>query len=273
MQNLIVATDLSERGDRALQRAFHLAADLGAHLTVVTVVDDALPDAVAEAMAQAGAAELSRLVAAQPMAGSVAHQIRVLRGDPALAIAALAAAERTDLLVLGVHRDRPVADLFRETTVERIVRQVGCPVLLVRRPALAPYAAVVAAVDFSPAAAAALRKAAVIAPGARIAAVHALHVPYRGLMPADATGAWLGEAEAAEAAWRRTQALPPALGKVACVEGAIGAVLEDTVRRENADLVALGAHARSGLHNALLGSFAARMIRDAACDLLIARPD
>lgn len=273
MQNLIVATDLSERGDRALQRAFLLAGGLGASLTVVTVVDDSLPDAVAGAMAEAARAELSRLVAALPQAVAVPHEIRLLRGDPALAIAALAAEERADLLVLGIHRDRAVADLFRETTVERIVRQVACPVLVVRRPAVAPYAVVLAATDFSPAAAAALRKAAAVAPDARFVAVHALQVPYRGLMPADAVGPWLGEAEAAEAAWRRTQSLPPALGEVACVEGAIGTVLGDAVRRENADLIALGAHARSGLHTALLGSFAARMIRDAACDLLIARPD
>lgn len=272
MKNLIVATDLSERGDRAVQRAVLLASDLGAGLTIVTVVDDNLPATVAEAMVRAAGAELARVVPTLPLAATVPHDIRVVRGDPALAIAALAAAERADLLILGVHRDRPVADLFRETTMERIVRQVGCPVLLVRRPAVAPYGTVVVAVDFSPASAAAVRKAAELAPGARLAAVHALHVPYRGLMPADAVGSCLGEAEAAEAGWRRMERLPATLGKVALVEGAIGQVLVEAVRTENADLIAVGAHARSGLHNALVGSSAARMMRDAPCDLLITRP-
>lgn len=272
MKHLIVATDLSERGDRALQRAFILASGLGAKLTIATVVDDSLPGSIAETMARAAEAELARIVAAHPLAASVPHEIRVARGDPALAIAALAAAERADLLVLGVHRDRPLADLFRETTMERIVRQVGCPVLLVRRPAVAAYGAVVGAVDFSPASAAALRKAAEVAPGARLVAVHAVHVPYRGLMPADAAGSFIGEAEAAEAGWRQRETLPAALGKVALVEGAIGQVLTDVVRREDAELITVGAHARSGVHNALVGSFATRMMRDAPCDLLIARP-
>ena len=272
MKNLIVATDLSERGDRALQRAFLLASRVGAGLIIVTVVDDSLPDSIAETMARAAETELARIAKAHPLAATVPHEIRVVRGDPALAIAALAAAERTDLLILGVHRDRALADFFRETTMERIVRQVACPVLLVRRPAVSPYGTVVAAVDFSPASAAALRKAAEFAPEARLAAVHAIHVPYRGLMPADAVGSFLGEAETAEAGWRRAESLPEALGKVALPEGAIGTVLTDAVRTEGADLVAVGAHARSGLHNALIGSFAARMIRDAPCDLLIARP-
>jgi nucleotide-binding universal stress UspA family protein len=272
MKNLIVATDLSERGDRAVQRAFLLASRLPASLAIVTVIDDSLPAGIADTMVRAAEAELARIVTAHPLAATVPHEIRVVRGDPALAIAALAAAERTDLLILGVHRDRPVADFFRETTMERIVRQVGCPVLLVRRPAVAPYGTVVAAVDFSPASATALCKAAELAPEARLAGVHAFHVPYRGLMPADAVGSFLGEAEAAEAGWRRTESLPAALGKVALLEGAIGQVLTDAVRSEGADLIALGAHARGGLHNALIGSFAARMIRDAPCDLLIARP-
>lgn len=125
---------------------------------------------------------------------------------------------------------------------------------------------------FLAASAAALRKAAEVAPGARLVAVHAVHVPYRGLMPADAAGSFIGEAEAAEAGWRQRETLPAALGKVALVEGAIGQVLTDVVRREDAELIAVGAHARSGVHNALVGSFATRMMRDAPCDLLIARP-
>lgn len=273
MRNLIVATDLSERGDRALQRGFMLAKTLGASLIVITVVDDALPAAVAEAMTATAKAELSRMVAANPLAASVPHEIRVLRGDPALAIAALAASERADLLILGVHRDRPVADFFRETTMERVVRQIDCPVLLVRRPVIAPYHAIVAAVDFSPAAAASVRKAAEIAAGARLVGVHAFHVPYRGLMPADAVSSFFGDAEAAEARWRRKEALPDTLGKVEIVEGPIGQALNDAVRHEDAELIALGAHARSGLHNAIVGSFTTRMMREAPCDLLIARPD
>ncbi len=273
MTCMIAATDLSERGDRAVQRAFLLAGKAGANLIAVTVVDDSLPADVAAVMVPACEAQLTRLIAAIPSAGTVAHEIRVMRGDAALAVAALSAAERADLLILGLHRARPIADVFRETTMERIVRQVACPVLLVCTPAATPYHGVVAAVDFSPAAAAALRRAHAIAPDAPLVAVHALHVPYRGLMPADTVGAFLGEAEAAEAEWRRTQTLPAGLGKVELIEGSVEPVVSGVLSRTGADLIALGAHARSWLHAALVGSVVARMMREPPCDLLIARPD
>lgn len=273
MTCMIVATDLSERGDRAVQRAFLLADQARATLIVVTVVDDDLPADVAAQMVPASEAQLARVIAAVPGADTVAHETRVMRGDPALAIAALAATERPDLLILGLHRARPIADLFRETTMERIVRQVSCPVLLVSAPAAAPYRGVVVAVDFSPATAAALRRAHALAPEAPLAAVHAFHVPYRGLLPADTVGAFLGEAEAAEAEWRRTQELPTALGKVELIEGSVEQVLTASLSRSGADLLALGAHARTGLHAAVVGSVAARLMREPPCDLLIARPD
>lgn len=273
MTCMIVATDLSERGDRAMQRAFLLAGQAGATLIAVTVVDDDLPADLAGQMAAACEARLAQVIAAIPFAGSVAHEARVLRGDPAPAVAALAAAERADLLILGLHRARSVADLFRETTMERIVRQVACPVLLVSTPAATPYRGVLAAVDFSPAAAAALRRAHVLAPDAPIVAVHALHVPYRGLMPGESIGAFLGEAKASEAEWRRTQTLPAALGKVELLEGGVEQVLAGALSRTGADLMALGAHARGALHAAVIGSLAARLMREPPCDLLITRPD
>ena len=273
MACMIVATDLSERGDRAVQRAFLLAGRAGANLIAVTVVDDSLPADVAAQMIPACEKQLARMIAAVPSAGTVEHETRVLRGDPALAVAALAAAERADLLILGLHRTRPIADLFRETTMERIVRQVACPVLLVSAPAATPYLGVVAAVDFSPASAAALRRAHDLAPDGPLFAVHALHVPYRGLMPADTVGAFLGEAEATEAEWRRTQTLPAGLDNVDLIEGSVDQVLAGVLSRTGADLIALGAHARSGLHAAVVGSVAARLMREPPCDLLIARPD
>ena len=43
MKRLLAATDLSERSDRALQRAVAIAGQHSAALEILTVVEDALP--------------------------------------------------------------------------------------------------------------------------------------------------------------------------------------------------------------------------------------
>lgn len=272
MQNILVATDLSERGDRAVSRAARLARDLGARLLVVTVVDGELPDDIADAYTEGAEAALDRIVAALGKLAKTGYQRHVLRGDPALAIATLAQAEAADLLVIGTHRERPFVDAFRDTTMERVVRQARCPVLIARNPAAGPYRGVVGAVDFSPAAAAALRAAAAIAPKARLCAVHALHIPFKGLMPTETDAPFLREARAAERDWRKSEALPEALDKVEIVEGAVLDVLAEAIRKNGADLVAVGAHAGAGLVTSLLGGFATGLIRNAGADVIVARP-
>jgi len=271
MPIFIVATDLSERGDRAVHRGFRLARARQARLIIATVVDDSLPKALADEFARAAEAQLARVVAASPGSDTVTHEQRTLRGDPAPAVALLCATEGADLLILGRHRPRPIADLFRGTTMERIVAQVGCPVLLACAPAADDYDVIVAAVDFSPSAAAAVKTAAALAPQARLAAVHALHVPYRGLIAPSTAEAFFEEARAAETAWRKAHDLPAQLGRIEPVEGVVDEVVATALVRNGADLLALGAHARAALGDVLLGSFATRILRDPPTDLLIAR--
>ncbi len=272
MKTFIVATDLTERGDRAVRRAFALARLNGARLIVVTVIDDDLPAELSKVYAAGAERVLSEIVAADPDSEAVPHHTRLLRGDPAVSVATLAATEKAQLMVLGIHRHRPFADSVRDTTAQRILRQSACPLLVVRNPVTGPYHGIVAAVDFSPAAAAALRAAAAIAPGVAIAAVHTLHVPFRGLMPQDTAAPFLNEARAAERAWRAEQELPKALGPVDIEEGAGYEVLAAALNRTGADLIALGTHARSGFVTRLLGSFAATMLRDPPTDLILAHP-
>ena len=40
MKRIVVATDMSERSDRAIERALKLASDINARCTVVSIVDE-----------------------------------------------------------------------------------------------------------------------------------------------------------------------------------------------------------------------------------------
>lgn len=272
MQNILVATDLSERSDRAVNRAFHLARELDARLLVVSIIDDNLPKDVMEHYEKAAERALDRIIAANQQAGTVDLEGRILRGDPSVSIATLAQTENAGLLVLGIHRDRLIADTLRDTTMQRVLHQTTCPVLIVRNPSSGPYRSVIGAVDFSPASAAALRAAVRVAPKAKLRAVHALQVPFKGLMPGDVHAPFLREARVAESGWRKTETLPEAAEHVDIVEGSASDVLDAAIREHGADLVAVGAHARTGIVARVLGSLTRSLIREATIDVIVARP-
>lgn len=273
MPRFIAATDLSDRGDRAVHRAILLARDAGARLTVVTVVDDALPLPIARQLVAAAEEELGRIVASFAEAAGSGTEVKVILGDPAQSVAQHAMAENADLLVLGRHRQRPVADLVRQTTAERIVALVNCPVLIVSEPPARPYGSVIEAIDFSPASAAAAARALNFAPDARHSGLHVYHVPYKGLMPGDSVSAFLHEAELAEMSWRKRFGITADALPIRLVEGGIRSELTQALASTKPDLIAVGAHSRSGVSTAILGSVASWLMREPPCDLLIVRPD
>jgi len=271
--SILVATDLSPRGDRAVARTFRMAEALEARVQVLNVVDSALPDEMATRMEAESEALLNRFAENLPQASKVTHGVGTITGDPAAAIVAEAMSH--DLLVLGTHRPRPFMDLFRETTMERIVRTLDRPVLLVRDPADHDYRRVLAALDFAPAASAALRLAATLAPEAELHALHAVHIPYRGFTaPPGAVGTatpFLKDAQEQLRRWRDIEKLPNRLGDVEIIEGPAHGLLLRRVETLDADLLAVGAHGRAGAAPALLGSLANDLIRTPPCDLLVAR--
>lgn len=272
MDALLVATDLSERSDRAVARAFRLAAETGARLVALSVVDAELPEAARGALAEAAEAHLAALPARFPGAAAVSFTPRVVLGDPLRDILREADAAGAALLVLGRHRERPFLDLFRSTTMEKLVRAALLPVLLVREPAVGPYGSVLAGVDLSPASAAALRWAARVAPAASIRAFHAWSIPFKGFLGEEAAARAIRE-EAAEglAAWRAGANLPEAAGRIELIEGAVGAAFRACLASARPDLVAIGAHGRPTLSPTLLGAFTEELLRDPPTDLLVVR--
>lgn len=267
MKTILCASDLSPRSDRAVARAAALARATGARLILVTVLDADLPGRALLALM----AEAERHLGAQ--ATEARAEMRVLHGDAAPEILKTATEAAADLLVLGTHRPRLLADLVMETTAERIVRACACPVLVVVGPPGGSYGSIVAAVDFSPASKAAIRAAAKLAPGVPIHGVHALHVPLRERhgIDSDVGRSFRHVAEAERDRWLAQNGLPRELTGVAIVEGGAHGVLSEAIVRHAAELLTLGAHARSGLHLMTLGSFARDLLRNPPCDLLIAR--
>lgn len=276
MHSILVATDLSHRSDRAVARAFLIAEETGARLTVLAVVDEDLPEAIANAVLEKTRERLSGLCRTLRQKSEVAHEEMVISGDPIRDINRVADEIGADLLVVGRHRIRPFMDLFMSTTVEKIIRVAAVPVLLTCNVVDRPYERAVSAVDLSPASAAALRNARLVAPKASIHAFHAYAVPFRGFIGGDhpsegGRGLFREAAQADLDVWKTGAHLPEDLHDIDLVEAAVGEALRAAVARVKPDFLALGAHGRATLSPTRLGSFTEELLRDPPCDLLIAR--
>lgn len=259
LQHILVAHDLSPEADLALERAAQLARRQGARLTLLHV---AAGDDAAAAQGLLGA----RLAAiALPHA-----ELRLRLGHPAEEIVMQARGLRADLLVLGSHH-RDAAQGFAGTTLEQVLHASPAPLLLaVDRQ---PWRRALAALDFSPCASRALRLAAGLLDAD--AALHAVHIHevaaiHAGDDPADLAF----QSELFDELIEREQAALPAGGAALSHElrqGERTGCLQALLAEQRPQLLALGAHSRSLLAEALLGSLTREVLEQPPCDVLVAR--
>lgn len=141
---LLVPLDGSPVAETALPVAADIASTTGARLLLAQAVPtvtalalgtswDVLPGNVEE-VAQATADAYLRETAAKLAAQGVQATTVVLRGDPAGQLLETAASENTDLIVMATHGRTGLRRFLLGSVADRILRDAGRPVLLVRPP-------------------------------------------------------------------------------------------------------------------------------------------
>lgn len=277
---LMLATDLSARCDRALDRAVQLAGQWGAELVAMTVVEQPrMPDQVLDWLAQesdAGGERIARRVLQRELGRfDVQARVELAKGDVVEAIRGRAQALGCPLAVTGMARDEPFGRLFTGSTGEALARS-GPPLLLVvRERAHEPYESILVATDFSEASRPAFLAALRLFPAARIVLYHAYAAPFSGMV-ADAAersvavGREQGEAPAFLAASGLTPEERQRV-KVVVETGALELMLARYVRRHEVQLAVIGNRGRSGIADMLLGSSATKLLQWLPCDTLLVR--
>lgn len=149
MNKILIATDLSPRSDRALDRAVSLAQQHRAHLFVTHIVDEDLPASVADKLKAAADQVIREHLASLRAAKGLAIEVKVVFGKDFADILQQAQDEEVDLIVVGMHREDAFKDMFLGTTVERVLRKGDFPALVVKNRVHRPYKRVVVAIDFS----------------------------------------------------------------------------------------------------------------------------
>lgn len=205
-------------------------------------------------------------------------------------LVSLAAVERADLLVLGTHQ-RTRLERAWQGSVSHLALQLA-PMAVASVPfeeardaavvAVPPIRRVLACTDFSRLGDSAIGHAcSVLATGGEVIALHV--IPVWPPLPSAARAedaANLVTAEERKAALGRLEAAIPGDGggrgitfrSEIAVGGRVAPVICRIAERENADLICLSSHGRSGVTRAVLGSVAGGVIAQSRRPVLVVRP-
>jgi nucleotide-binding universal stress UspA family protein len=288
-KRILCPIDLTPESDESLRYGIALAKAYNAKLFVFNCVDRYAVGGLRERehirqLLDTAVRKHLRL----PTSADFVWENLVVDGDPKTAIAQEAAERRIDLVVMRSRR-RPYAAALLGSTAESVCRTAPCPVMITH-PREQDWAGVstnevglqrvLVSYDFSSDSELALSYGLSLAQEYQ-AEVHMLHVlPIRSFRPAAPEIAFLphgADNGFREAAGRLQSSLPPEARVWCDVKHAVreGHPYREVLAyadEQNIDLICMGASGTGFGMRALFGSNADRVLRQAPCPVLIARP-
>jgi nucleotide-binding universal stress UspA family protein len=284
--NLLIATDLLPKSERALQRGSALACSLDADVSLLHVVaaDQPLEEGVKQRTEHA-LKRMRELVRPLPWpVRSAAHTLVRVGTPPWRTIVETITTLRADLTVLGAHEMRGKADRLATalgtTLAARVLAARVSPTLIVREPVAHPYRRVLLALDMSSNADSAIRavESLVLTPEADASVLHAFDTPYFGAvehldrgkgMSARYRSLWQSQATVSvRALLRRASSNFTRYGIQIEDEPPARAILS-AVNHQEPDLLVMGTSGRGPWRRAFIGSVANEVLNRAWCDVLI----
>ena len=283
MQRIMMATDFSERSDRALRRAVLLAQAHGAILDVVHVVDDDRSPRIVEHETADARYLLHELSQTLRSVDGIRSETAVLLADPFEGIVKATLERLPDLLVIGPHRRHILKDAFVGTTAERTIRSVECPVLMVNGPPVGPYRHIMLTTDFSDNARQAMRRFLALSLEARsrhsilhVFDVLALRMGLSGSLPEEDRNFYITKQDAE--ARREMAKFTGGIGKqpmnvaVRYLETTEAAEIHKAADELGADLIVLSTQGKGTLARIVLGSVTQQVLQTASVDVLAIPP-
>ena len=277
-KRLLVATDLTPACDRALDRGLQLARAWGAELHVLHVIprtgDISPREWLLDApwVARADPAEAVKKAILRDLGQSSrdpAVTIHVAVGSAGEAIMDIVAEHGCDLIITGTSRNISLRRLVLGSTAEQLIRKARVPVLVVRERVHGAYPAIIAATDFSVAAAEPFETAVHLFPQVPVVLFHGYHIPFSGILINDQIRQefqQLGEKAARE--FLKRVGLPADFPRIVR-HGDPDELLADHLDENGPALVVVGTHGSSGFFDEALGSMAQRIITRVLSDVLV----
>lgn len=185
LTSVVVPTDFSEGAHQALERVLHLPLGPKSKVTLLHVLPADIPGKLRkEAIAEAERSLEKTLARAHQLAlrqGLAPSQFvaDVVEGDPAQQVIKRAHTVEAEVICIGRHGRRSLANLLIGSTARKVVKLGDVPVLLVRNPPVDAYRRALIAVDLSRGTPAQLKAAKPYVEEAMdLEVMHASSVPY-----------------------------------------------------------------------------------------------
>lgn len=282
-RKILLATDLSSQGDRALDRAAQLARQWDAQLTIVHAVE---PEPANSAWRELDAPSWRRPPDAR---GAIERGIRrdlredvanltvlVEDGPPAQVILDVAEREGCDLVILGAARDGAFGATLRRSVVEQVVRRSPVSVLVVKTRPRAPYGHLLVGTDFTEESRHGLMVATTLFPEATFMLMHAFEMPYRSLLLDNQLSHDFAAMERATIQeFLNTSDIAPGLRervRTTIEHGPPETMFGRYIEEHDTDLTVIGAFGRGMLFHVLVGGTARRIVDASSSDVLVVRP-
>ena len=290
INRIVIATDMSPFANRAESRAAMLAQDLGSEsLHLLHVIDNVALEALhhlgtAPLETEQRLMESSRKQLAEIERGlSEKYGIQVTTttlnvGRAYTEIVHYAELMDARLVVLGAHGGGVVRDLFIGSTVDKVLRKLIHPLLIVKREPEVPYQKILILVDFSEASWRATKFALNITPHAHKTALHAFEVPLHAKLHSAGIDYQLIQFYEAEVHAQKKMKMRQFVSNLEASGISVTGIVEqgaafDVIRKQmeilEPDLVVMGKYGQSEKEEMLLGSVIKRVIQDADCDVLV----
>lgn len=279
-RKILLATDLSGRSDRALDRAVQLANTWTSELHVVHVLEEssALPDSrglPSWRWPPDMATVVERQVRGDVYGPCPNLRVHIEEGAVLPSILEVVAREEPDLVIVGGRRPEPFGDLGK--TIDELFRRCPVSVLVVKRRPHGPYRKVVVGDDFTPEARHGLEVAVRLFPEADFAFMHAHEMAYGRLFLNSPLSEAFGEMERESIRESLAEAAIPEnlRGRIETLieHGPAEVMISSYMLEKAADLTVIGAYERGRLFHAVVKGKGPRIVQAVPGDVLVVRPE
>lgn len=289
LKRILAATDLSAPARHAVARAFRIAGETGAGLTLLHVLNQGGVEQLRRLLGSASAAveqqlmdearqRLARLSAELGARHGTSAGVRLGCGRVLDVILDEADALDAGLIVVGARGEGFLGRLVIGTTSERLLRRTLRPMLVVKQTPHEAYRRVLVPVDFSVGSAYLLRLARAVAPNAELILFHAFEAPFESkLRYAGVEEETLARylIDARQDALERLQDLAAQVGLgpgqvIQHVQhGQASRVILVAEQELDCDLIVMGKHGQGRMEELLLGSVTKHVLAESVGDVLV----
>jgi nucleotide-binding universal stress UspA family protein len=205
-------------------------------------------------------------------------------GKPFLEIIQFAKEKEVDIIAIGTHGRAGVDRIILGSVAERVVRKAHCPVMVVRSRKYIGFKRIIVPIDFSDCSRMALEYAAATARAHR-SKLTILHVyeeafiePYvRAANTEEEADEIMKEIERVNETkydeFLKTIDLSGVEYEKLLKKGIPKTDIVETAMEQQANLIVMGTHGRSGIKHTLIGSTAEEVVRTVHCDIVVVKPE